>query len=212
MTACESQRRCFAAFGHDGPNCGSVIDETRGRGGVATGEKAFVPTAMVCEFVGDGADDGEAIGTAGVEGQQFADVEATDTGADGPEDAAVFFRGIRLHVVHFHMGRATGQPDEDHGRVGGGSGRLCSLSADLQEVTEPQHTQPEGSGFKKTAPGDVGGQAEILKFRAVAVNQESAAGLPKCWKELVPVILRNSESTGAILCGISPRTCDTHLD
>ncbi len=50
----------------------------------------------------------------GVERHEFADVEAGDVGRDGVKGAAVFGRGVRLHVVHVEVRRAAREPDEDH--------------------------------------------------------------------------------------------------
>ena len=79
-----------------------------------------MPAAVVGELVRDRADDRELVGNLRVSRQVFADVDAGDVGLDRPELAAILRRGVRLHVVGFHVRRAARQPDEDDGGVVGG--------------------------------------------------------------------------------------------
>src|SRR5204862_3951759 len=57
-----------------------VVDEARRLAGILPGEEALVAAAVVREVVGDGADEGEAVGDAGVPGEVLADLDAGDVG------------------------------------------------------------------------------------------------------------------------------------
>jgi hypothetical protein len=48
----------------------------------------------------------------------FAHVDARHARADRPEFAAILGRGVRLHIVRFHVRRPARQPDEDDRRLG----------------------------------------------------------------------------------------------
>jgi hypothetical protein len=96
-----------------------IVDEPGRLLRIAAGEEALVAAAVVGEVVGDGADDRVFIGDPRVHRQIFGDVDAGDVRVDRVEFAAIFGRGVGLEVVHLHVRRPAGQPDEDDGIVGG---------------------------------------------------------------------------------------------
>ena len=131
-----------------------VVDEAGRLGRIAAGEEAFVPAAVIGEVVRDRADDRELVGDARVHRQMFADVDAGDIGADGAEVAAVFCRGVRLHVVHFHVRRPAGEPDEDDGGVG----RMLGLALQFprHDASGAETAQSEGAELEEIAAAIAG--------------------------------------------------------
>ncbi len=136
-----------------------VVDEADRRARIAAGQEAFVAAAVVGELVSDGADEGELVGDAGVQGQQFAHVEAGNVRADRPERAAVLRRGVRLHVVGLHVRRPTRQPDEDDGGVGRLT-RLRRLQTQGQQSAHTHTAQGERTHLEEAAPGKRAGAVE----------------------------------------------------
>ncbi len=112
--------------------------------------------AVVGEVVVDGADDIELVGDLGLEGHEFADLDAGDIGFDGFEDAAIFGWGVGFHVIHLHVRRAAGEPDEDDGGVGFeegfGGGRFCGLEP--EDIAEGEAQHGEGTDLEEGTAGD----------------------------------------------------------
>ena len=107
----------------------SIVDKARRLGRLPAGEEALVPTAMIGKRMPDRAYDVVPVGAAGVHRHQLADIEPAHVGRNRPELSTVVAGSIRLHIVHLHMRRTTGQPDENDRCVAGGLTRSCGLSA-----------------------------------------------------------------------------------
>ena len=103
------------------PTIGWMVTKSSGVARFAAGQDVLHAVAVAGKVVGDGANQGELVGQLSVQGQQFADIEAGHLGADRLEVAAIFGRGVRLHVVRFHVRRPARQPQEDHRGVRRGS-------------------------------------------------------------------------------------------
>ena len=68
---------------------------------------------MVGEIVGHAANEVVEVCGLGVQRQRFADVHSRDVRRNRPELAPIIQRCLGLHVVRFHGGRTTRQPDEN---------------------------------------------------------------------------------------------------
>lgn len=126
---------------------------------------------MIGEVVRHRADEGIAIGTAGVEREELADIDPRDVRPDRPESPADFRRGVGLHVVGFEVGRAPREPDEDHRRVV--RGRLAGVGPGLpvaEEIGQPKASQAEEAGGDRHAAGN--GRAHPVTTREQAAGAE----------------------------------------
>src|SRR5207237_6437239 len=61
--------------------------------------------------------------------------------------------GVRLHVVGFHVRRTAGQPEEDYGRVGTGTGGVLGVQAQRQQAAEADAAESERADLEETPPG-----------------------------------------------------------
>src|SRR5207253_2785823 len=81
------------------------------------GEQLLRAAVVAGAGVGQGAQQREAAGDAGVSGQQLAQLQAGDGGGDGFVGAAVLGGGERLGVVGLQVAGPAVQPDHQQGRV-----------------------------------------------------------------------------------------------
>ena len=93
---------------------GLDAEDVVARVGVA-GEGEVGADGVVVVAVGDGADEGEAIGAAGEAGQVFGDGNARDARRDGAELAADLGGGVGFEVEDVEVGGAAVVEDEDAG-------------------------------------------------------------------------------------------------
>jgi hypothetical protein len=114
--------------------------------------------------------------------QMLADVDPRHVGMNRPELAAVILRGVRLHVIRFHVRRPARQPDEDHGAVvvdalaltlpsPRGRGDFFRLRLQPQHVGETQTGQANGTSLQKAAAGG-GTRAERESIHRVGLEFE----------------------------------------
>ena len=139
-----------AHLGDDRRAGGGVVDRADRRLGNPAGHQPLVAAAVVGEVVRDRADEREAIGDLRMEREEFGDFDARDVGLHRLELAAVFGGSLRLHVVGFHVGKPTRQPDEDDGGVVRGRDR-ARLGPQPQQVGEPQAGRSDGADLEEAA-------------------------------------------------------------
>ena len=82
-------------------------------------------------------------------GIQLGDIEPRHAASGWLPDAAIFGRGVRLHVVHIHVARTAVQPDEDDGRVfcAVSSGRRLGLAR--RSCGRPRPAKPAAPTWRK---------------------------------------------------------------
>ena len=108
---------------HDAADRGGVIHEPDRRLGNPPRQHPFVRSVVVSKTVRDRANQREAVGELGVQGEQFAHLKPRDPRGDRREVAAVLEGGVRLEVVGVEVREPACQPDQDDGGVGRGRER-----------------------------------------------------------------------------------------
>ena len=69
---------------------------------------------MIGKLVGDRANQGVAIRILRVHRQPFANLDTTDVGRNGIEQASIFTGSFRLEIIHLHVWGPARQPDQNH--------------------------------------------------------------------------------------------------
>ena len=160
-----------AEAGDERPGHREVVDKPGRLLRGPAGQKPLVAAAVIGEVVRHRADEGIAIGTAGVEREELADIDSGDVRPDRPEGPADLRRGVGFHVVGFEVGRAPREPDEDHRRVV--RGRLAGVGPGLtvaEEIGQPKASQAEEAGGDRHAAGD--GRPHPVTKRGKAAGAE----------------------------------------
>src|SRR5262245_2487525 len=122
----------------------------------------YLGVRMVLRGRGDDrADHGELVPHAGLERQQFADLDAGDVRRNGLELAADFRRRVRLQVVRVQMRRATQQENVDDGLAGNSSRQGASLGSGAEQVRQSERT--EGPNLEEIAAADAVAEPESLR-------------------------------------------------
>src|SRR5207302_9673119 len=114
--------------------------------------------------------DGELVGDAGLPGEELGDVEAGHARANRLPDAAIFFRGLGLHVVEVDVAGAAVEPEEDDGGLPGRPADLRGLLASAEDLRQAD------AGHAGDADGEEAAAIETVAILRAAAKIESKHG------------------------------------